>query len=456
MKKRPIVTKLVVLACIVLLLLLGLGVIGDIVQDRQRYRAATAEGVAHSLAGEQMVLGPLVHHACVETWDTLERDNNVSRSVKQRREFRVVSWPDQLDIAGDTSMESLARGLHKVNAFTLNAQIVGTWADGIKSPQLPSTEKNGTIHCEAPVVMLAVDDARGIRSAQVRLNGKSYKLNPGTHYAPFAKGLHVSLPEDVLNTAQPFKVELDLALVGTGRLSIVPLGDTSNVQLSGQWPHPSFGGRFLPATREVSSDGFKATWELSALATTAPQTVADGKPVCRNDDSYEARQGDCTDSFSVGFIDPVNPYSLSDRATKYGLLFIVLTFVAVGMFELLQRLRIHPVQYLLIGSALCVFFLLLVSLSEHVPFSLAYAIAAGACAVLLGYYACHALASTKRGIPFGMGIAVLYGLLFILLQLEQTALVIGALTLFLVLTLIMVMTRKVDWYGLSAQAEKRD
>lgn len=458
MKNKTLITKLLTLVGIMLLLLVGLKVIGNIVDDRQRYRAEATEGVAQSLAGEQIVLGPLVHYACVETWDALEQVNNVSSTVTQRREFSIVNSPDQLTIIGDTRMESLARSLHKVNVFTLNAQIAGSWAEGIKPPTLPKTPplaKNWNVQCEPPVLMFAVDDARGIRSAQLRLNGKPYKLSAGTNYVAFPKGLHVRLPEVILASAQPLKVELELSLVGTEQLSIVPLGDTSQVQLSGQWPHPSFGGRFLPATREVSSKGFNATWKLSALATTATQSVAEGKPICRSS-SYQMRQGACTDSFSVSFIDPVNPYSLSNRAVKYGLLFILLTFVAVGMFEVLQRLRIHPVQYLLIGSALCVFFLLLVSLSEHLSFSLAYAIAASACAVLLGYYACHALASVKRGIPFGVGIAVLYGLLFILLQLEQTALVIGALTLFLVLTLVMVMTRNVNWYGLSGQVDTED
>jgi inner membrane protein len=186
---------------------------------------------------------------------------------------------------------------------------------------------------------------------------------------------------------------------------------------------------------------------------------------------------ECADSFSVAFIDPVNPYSLWDRATKYGVLFIALTFVAVGLFELIgsgphapplrgslppegaafsswggpamKSLRVHPVQYLLVGSALCSFFLLLVSLSEHLPFGISYAVAASACVLLLAYYASHMLGGLARGIPLGGGIAVLYGLLYVLLQLEQTALVVGAIALFLVLAAVMVATRKVNWYGLS-------
>lgn len=244
--------------------------------------------------------------------------------------------------------------------------------------------------------------------------------------------------------------------MGTERLAIVPLGGNTEVQMRSSWPHPSFAGRFLPSEREVKADGFNARWRLSALATTAQQDIANGKKVCdaastagSDHSPSPATERDCADSFSVAFIDPVNPYSLSDRATKYGVLFIALTFVAVGLFELMKKLRVHPVQYLLVGSALCSFFLLLVSLSEHLPFGVSYAIAATACVLLLAYYASHMLGSLARGVPLGAGIALLYGLLYVLLQLEQTALVVGAIALFLVLTAVMVLTRNVNWYGLA-------
>ncbi len=284
--------------------------------------------------------------------------------------------------------------------------------------------------------------------------------------------------------AEGFSATLDLELVGTERLSIVPLGSNTEVQLESGWPHPSFTGRFLPSEREVRKNGFTAQWRLSSLATTAQQDIAAGKPVCETDvgDSDSATApplgSGCADSFSVAFIDPVNPYSLADRATKYGVLFIALTFVAVGLFELMgngpntapqhrspppeggdfsswdgpamKTLRVHPVQYLLVGSALCSFFLLLLSLSEHLPFGTAYALAASACVLLLGYYASHILGNVRRGLPFGAGMALLYSLLYVLLQLEQTALVVGSIALFAVLALVMVLTRRVNWYGLTA------
>ena len=144
----------------------------------------------------------------------------------------------------------------------------------------------------------------------------------------------------------------------------------------------------------------------------------------------------------------MSPYVLSDRATKYGLLFIALTFVGVGAVEVLRRLRVHPIQYLLVGSALAVFFLLLVSLSEHVPFAVAYLAAAAACTTLLTFYGSFVLRGGRAGAIFGAAIAALYGALYALLQLEQTALLLGSILLFAVLAALMVATRRIDWYGL--------
>jgi len=455
--KHPWFTKLAALAAVVLLLLFGLGLIEDVVRDRQHYRSMTAQSVASSLAGPQTLMGPLIHSACVESWDVETGKGDERRSEERRREFLLTAMPETLQLKSGATMEERARGLHKVNTYKLKTYIQAQWAP-LTRLQPQTTVKGSRMQCGAPILMLGVGDARGIRTAQLTLGGQTLALKPGTFHPQYSRGLHATLPESVLSATDGLAATLDLELVGTERLSIVPLGSNTEVQLSSGWPHPSFTGRFLPSEREVRDDGFTAQWRLSSLATTAQQDVAQGKPVCQasgGDDDDEpaaaaAPSGGCADSFSVAFIDPVNPYSLAQRAIKYGVLFIALTFVGVGLFELMKRLRVHPVQYLLVGSALCSFFLLLLSLSEHLPFGAAYALAATACVLLLGYYASHMLGSVRRGLPFGAGMALLYGLLYVLLQLEQTALVVGALALFAVLALVMVLTRKVNWYGLTA------
>jgi inner membrane protein len=464
--KHPLFAKLAALAAIALLLLVGLSMIDNVVRDRVRYRNLTAQSVAESLAGPQTLMGPLIHSACVESWDVETGKGDERRTVEKRREFLLTAMPEQLKLTTGAAMEERARGLHKVNTYTLNAQITAQW--GPLTGLLPQRTINGSrMHCGAPIVMVAVGDARGIRTAQFTLDSQALALKPGTFHPSYSRGLHAPLPESVRGKPEGLNATLHLELVGTEHLAIVPLGGNTEVLMTSSWPHPSFAGRFLPAERTIQKTGFSAQWRLSSLATTAQADIAEGKAVCVGGDSGPGAyagghdsdyatgggspQGHCADSFSVAFVDPVNPYSLSDRAIKYGVLFIALTFLAVGLFEAMKKLRVHPVQYLLVGSALCSFFLLLVSLSEHLPFGVSYAVAASACVLLLGYYASHILGGLARGVPLAAGIAVLYGLLFVLLQLEQTALVVGSIALFLVLAAVMVLTRKVNWYGLTAQ-----
>lgn len=483
--KHPLFTKLSAIAAVILLLLIGLGLIEDILRDRQRYRTLTAQGIADSLAGPQTLIGPLIHSACVESWDVETGKGDERRMVEQRREFRLTAMPEQLRMQTSAGMEERARGLHKVNTFQLKAQVHAQWGS-LAALQPRASVKNSRMQCGAPIVMMGVSDARGIRTARLTVgNEPPLTLRPGTFHPVYSRGLHAALPEAVRGKTDGLELALELELVGTERVAIVPLGDSSEVRMTSGWPHPSFGGRFLPSQREVRGDGFTADWRLSSLATTAQADIAEGKRLCSAelaepiDGAAHAAVGaqrDCADSFSVAFVDPVNPYSLSDRAIKYGVLFIALTFLAVGLFELMGngpharalrgslppegavlsagggaatgKLRVHPVQYLLVGSALCSFFLLLVSLSEHLPFGVAYAVAASACVLLLGYYASHMLGSLTRGLPLAASIALLYGLLYTLLQLEQTALAVGSVALFLVLAAVMVLTRKVNWYGL--------
>jgi inner membrane protein len=487
--------KIATVLAVMVALLFGLGQIQDIVRDRYTHRDAAMRSVADSIAGSQSVVGPIMHSACVESWDVVDRGelshlkaNEASKLsqwngarkgvapilVEERREFMLTALPETLTIKSNTGVETRSRGLFPVNVYTMKAQLVAQWPS-MEKLKPAQTHKGSRMVCGAPIVMVSVGDPRGIRSAQLRVDGQDYKLKAGTFHPSYSRGVHAMLPDSVRNKTDAVSAEINLELVGTEHLSIVPLGETTQVQMQSNWPHPSFGGRFSPAERTVSDKGFEASWRVTSMASNAGQAVMRGRPACQSmDGNYfentssnmaavsdaataaaEAASGKadkgCAETLYISFIDPVNPYALSDRATKYGLLFVVLTFVAVGLFELMHRLRVHPVQYFLVGSAISIFFLLLVSLSEHLGFGPAYASAAVACVALLTYYASHMLGGARRGVPFGLGIAALYGLLFVLLQLEQTALVVGSIALFVVLAAVMALTRKLDWYGLSVR-----
>jgi inner membrane protein len=444
--------KIAALALVIVLLVVALLKISDVVHDRQSYRQIAIQGIAQSLAGSQTLTGPLIHRACTEEWDV----TNAAKEVRsERREFVLAAAPASLTVQGASKLEPRARGLHATQVFNLKASLVAEWTD--LEALRPKAEHSGSrMNCGQPLLMMAVSDARGIRHASVKIGEQLLALKPGTFYGSYPRGVHAPLSAALLQ-AVPLQAQLELELVGTESISIVPLGGDTRVQLTSNWPHPSFSGQFLPVDRKVTDEGFEASWRVSSLASTAQQDVTQQDEAKRKGPcpaySEGSVNGSCVEAFSVTFVDPSNTYALSDRATKYGLLFIGLTFLAVGMFEFMKSLRVHPIQYLLVGAAMSMFFLLLVSLSEHMPFESAYAIASAACVLLLTSYASHMLGRWSRGLPFGLGIATLYGMLFVLLRMEQTALLLGAVALFAVLAAVMMLTRHVDWYARFKQAE---
>ena len=457
--KFPLLAKVGAIALVGLMLTMVLARIESLVDERKARGEEAVRGVEHSHAAAQAILGPVLERACVEEWDVATgtgKDRVVNTS---KREFRLQQVPTRLAVDSSTKADPLWRGLFKVNAWVGHFSVAAEF--GSLVPLQPRLEHaDGRLQCGAPVLLVALSDVRGVRSAVVSADGQALPVEPGTGGSAYANGLHSTLPAarvDGEAGTRPLSLHLDLDLIGTSQLAWVPAADSMHWTLNSDWPHPSFSGQFSPEQRSVRADGFSASWNLSALATTAPADVAHGLALCSptgpvaSADDTTAKSDKCLDLMSVAFIDPVNPYVLSDRAVKYDLLFIALTFIAVALIEVLSGRRVHPVQYLLVGLALSLFFLLLLSLSEHLRFEQAYAAAASACAVLLAAYASSMLGRALAGLLFGAGIALLYGLLYALLQMEQNALVIGSVMLFAALATVMMLTRRIDWYALFAR-----
>jgi inner membrane protein len=433
--------------------------IEGLVSERRQRGIEAVQGVESSHAAAQALLGPLLARSCVEEWTSVSDTNGLRAEERHRRAFTLVASPATLAVTGRTQAEALHRGLFKVNAWSGHLAATARFAnfDALRA----TTEHGGHLSCEPAQLLLALSDVRGVRSASAVADGAALDVHAGTSFEPFPNGLSAPLAAGRVEAdgAAPLDVKLDLDLIGTRQLAWVPAAGNVRWSLASDWPHPSFGGQFLPDARTVRADGFEATWSLSALATTASADVARGLPLCASglgdgggdDEAAIARPGGCIDTMAVSFIDPVNPYVLSDRAVKYALLFVVLTFVSVALAEALSSRRVHPMQYLLVGLGLSMFFLLLLSLSEHLPFVAAYVVAVAACVLLLGFYASAMFGRVRSGAAFGAGVGLLYGLLYALLQMEQNALVLGSLGLFAALATVMMLTRRLDWDALFAR-----
>jgi inner membrane protein len=238
-----------------------------------------------------------------------------------------------------------------------------------------------------------------------------------------------------------FDVAVELKFSGAHRIAVLAFGKTTTLTAKGDWPHPSFDGGFLPVDRDVGEAGFAAAWSVPFIARGVP---AQGGP--------ETLARLAESALGVSFVEPANPYQSVERSLKYALMFVGLVFLAYFLFETTQGKRVHPAQYVLIGLAQIVFYLLLLSIAERVGFDQAFVIAAGATVALISAYAGWVFESRRQGFVALGAFTALYGLIYVLMRLEDLALLIGAVTSFAAIAAVMYFTRRIDWYGVTDKA----
>jgi inner membrane protein len=420
--------KMLVIAVVMGVIWIALLMVNGTIDDRRQFRDEAVKSIEASYAGPQTLVGPVLVRPYTETTETIEEDQKGNKKrVEHTDTLNAISFPHELNVRGTMTPNERRHGLYNVTVYEFAGDVTGSM-DVVQ----PKTE--GTVVWGEPYLALSVQDVRGIvGTPTVTVNGVPEAMVQG---APAVIGWQPDLRvpfggANSLSGRVAFAMHMNLA--GTEELSIAPVGDSNHFQVRSTWPSPLFAGQFLPRTREVGGKGFTAAWDVSSLAT--------GTQV-----QMQANPQKGIDVMTVSLLTPIDPYKLSDRATKYGILFVVLTFGGFFLFEMMKQLPIHPVQYLLVGFGLAVFFLLLVSFSEHMPFALAYVIASVACIGLLTFYLSSVLRSAARGAGFGGMLATLYGAVYGLLVSEDNALILGSLLLFAVLAGVMVVTRKVDWY----------
>lgn len=431
--------KFVAVAVLALAVLVPLGMIRGTILERERYREQAVSDIAASFAGAQGIAGPVLVVPYVETREVEEKAQDGSvRRVPRERGGQWTFFPARMDVDGRLTPATRHRGLHEVRVYELRGQVAAAFDARIPAddPGLPPRRIG------RPWIGYAIADVRGIAGTpRLRIGGREHALAQGATPAG-ESGVHALLAAPQAGAALRLDAHLELALGGTETLRIAPLAARNRVAIDSPWPHPRFEGDFLPRTREVGREGFRATWEISSLASTAQARWLEGH---RLDGG-----GGTVESAGLSLVDPVDLYALNDRASKYGVLFVLLTFTGFLLFELIRRLRIHPVQYGLVGLALAIFFLLLVGLSEHVAFGWAYLAASVACVGLLGFYVSSVLGGWRRGAGFAAMLGLLYAALYGLLLSEDNALVLGSVLLFAMLAAVMVVTRRLDWYALGA------
>lgn len=441
---RRILGKVGAMALLIVLLLFALGSIDGVVSERQRLRDQVVADIARSSSSSQTLTGPLLVVPYTQTLIDWRENSKTGQRYAEKREVKgqLYFLPELFTLDGRIRTELRSRGIYEARLYHADNQIGGRFEIpahfGIKTDL-------ASYAFEQPYLALGICDIRGIENAlSIRMNGRDVKFLPGSRSKLLGAGVHV--PIDAIDSESIARLEFSfrLQLQGTSQLQVTPVGRESRVSLASDWPHPSFTGNFLPAERAVGAGGFTARWQTSFFATNLEEALQE----CVAGDSCEEFK---SRHFGVSFVDPVDQYLKSERAIKYALLFIALTFAAFFLFEVLRKLAVHPVQYGLVGAALALFYLLLLSLSEHLGFALAYAISGAACVLLIGFYISHVLASKVRGMGFAAGLTTLYGLLYGLLSAEDYALLMGSLLVFALLAAVMVLTRRVDWFSIGSK-----
>lgn len=440
--------RLLVVAGLTLAILVPLLMIRGVIHERQGYRLDAVRAVTGSHAAAQRLAGPVLVVPYVETVEVEERDakglvQRVRRDVARQWTF----FPATLRVDGLLQPGTRRLGLHEVRVYELQATVAAAFDVAIPGDADALVPRR----IGRPWLAYGIGDVRGLHGSPVlTVGGRAVTVAQGLG-ARDGSGLHARLPAPVAGRPLAFDSRLAFALGGTEALAIAPLGDDNRITIRSPWPHPRFNGQFLPRERRIGDGGFTARWEVSSLASSAQAQFRGGAllPAVVDVDG-QPHGGETLDGIGLSLVDPVNPYTLADRASKYGVLFVLLTFLGFFMFELLKDLRIHPLQYALVGLALAIFFLLLVGLSEHVRFGAAYLAASAACIGLLGFYLSAVLRSRARGAGFAAMLGLLYAALYGLLLSEDNALVLGAGLLFVVLAAVMAATRRVDWYRVAA------
>ncbi len=461
----PIAAKAITIAILTLLLLMPMSMIQSLIEERAARQKSVVEEIGSKWGRQQTVMGPII---------------SIPYKVGYQRSEHLHFLPETLKVEGNVSPEVRYRGIFE--AVLYNARLVITGRFSHPRPEALGVSP-GHIDWQKAVISLGLSDVRGIRERiTAKINGvdipMSPKLTTGNLMSSGVSGriklkpyhqlpgparegakLESSATDDrpltsvsgaeTRNNTRPtntYTFRIELSFTGSERIAFLPVGESTSVTLSSDWPSPSFDGAYLPVDRKLEETGFSATWKILDLNRNFPQQWK-GRGLWNKAESA---------GFGVGLITPVDFYQKSMRTTKYAILFVALTFAAFFISELTARVRLHPIQYLLIGVAITTFYTLLLSLSEHIGFTPSYIISAAAVTILVTVYAGSVLRSRALAVIVGAVMAIVYAYLYMVLQMVDYALVVGSVGLFVVISVIMFVTRHIDWYALKLTSETHE
>src|SRR5262245_60540055 len=437
--------KLVLILVLIVLLLVPLLLVYGLIWERESRAQGVRREVGQLWGPEQRILGPFLVVPYTVRIETVQGE----KRIEQIQERRAVFTPEALDVTGRADAKTLRRSIFEVPVYAARLKLSGRFA----APRMADVAAEVVaVRWRDVAFVLGLSGVAGLKEAAVlEIAGATATPFapsvgfPSTHlsgiHAKLAGAASAVLP-DPDQPPQPFAFTVNLTFNGSLALSVAPVARETRVSLSSDWPHPSFSGAFLPDDRQVVSSGFTAAWKIPHLARSVPEAWSLTETGLERLQPY---------AFGVAMIDPVDFYSLVNRAAKYGIMFVALAFMAVFCLELASARRVHPVQYLFTGISLVFFYVLLLSLAEHLGFTHAYLAASAATGAMLARSVGAAMSRAFRGLVMLVVFAAIYGMLYLILQLEDYALLAGAIVGFVALAIVMFVTLRVDWSGGSAR-----
>ena len=452
MMQKQLTLKIIIIFCIGFAILIPTTMVKSKIYERQSQLETAKHRVAQSWTGEQLLMTPIlvIPYQVVST--TKHKGEEKTKIISKQSVF----IPDTVNSNILVTNKTVMKGIYKIPVYDSDIHFSGRFSQEKLSRTLLSLKNKATFkRFKKPYISIYISDTRGIDQApSLTFSQNDVSLSSGSQLDAIASGLHgeVGLAIERYLTGEPsikktavhkpsLNFSFNLSLRGMSRLSVVPLTNNGKMTIESNWPHPEFIGASLPADRTISDDGFTASW----LST---QYASDTIGLLQRCVFHKQCQALTSLASGVNFIEAVDIYLQSERSIKYAILFIGLSFITFFIFEHLKRVRIHPIQYTFVGLAIAVFYLLLISLAEHVDFYLAYLLATSCCSLLLIFYVSYVLKALSSACLFGSMISLLYLLLYIIVQAEDFALLMGAILVFGILSSLMVITRKIDWYNL--------
>ncbi|MBL0105389.1 MAG: cell envelope integrity protein CreD [Bacteroidetes bacterium] len=426
--RRSVTIKLFSIGILILILLIPTSMLTGLIYERQQLHDGAIEEISSKWGRDQTIGGPVL---TIPYWAEMKTEKGVTEYTKRYAHF----LPDQLDVNGKIFPEQRYRGIYVVVLYKTLLTLNGSFS--YPDVRTVGLDPARCLFNEA-FMSVGLTDLKGINEGvECKLNDSTVIFGPGvpTHDI-VSSGMSgkVNLSEN-----KEMKFSMTINLNGSSSLSFLPFGKETKVSISSPWANPSFDGAFLPDTHDVKENGFTSQWKVLQLNRNYPQQGL-GNFISDGNDNSDSR-------FGVRLLLPVDEYQKNVRSVKYCIMFIILTFLTFFFFEVLNKKRIHPIQYLLVGFAICLFYVLLLSISEHLNFSTAYLIGSISTVALVTFYVKSIFQSKKLTALFAVLLSVLYGFFYSLLQLQDYSLLLGSLGLFFILAVIMTLTRKVNWYG---------